>query len=172
MRRTAEDCLPLDANRLAKEGWFNDCAHPAGLITWSNGDRIGLHYRHETLHLNYILNGKPISQAIDVQRVPCHLGGVRYYFTCPGCQNRRYKLRSGRDGFYCRHCYRLPYYSQQCGDLDRLIHNKHKVDAKLTDKSRAAMRITTRMKLISRLFELEEKIDQEFVRRLGHHSML
>lgn len=166
MQHTVEDCLPLDANRLASGGWFRDLT--SGNITWTNGSTISLSYRQTHLYLSYNRNGEPVQQTIHVDTAPCHFGGVRHYFTCPGCQNRRYKLRLGGNGFYCRHCYRLPYYSQQCGYLDGLIHQKHKVEAQLQDKDRLRIRTTTRMKLIDQLCAMEDLIDQEFIQRFGY----
>ncbi|MCX2979746.1 hypothetical protein EYC98_02585 [Halieaceae bacterium IMCC14734] len=165
MKMTVEDCLALDANLLAKDGWFR-CS-TRGNITWTNGNSISLSYRKPHLHLSYTSGGEPMRQTIHVVAAPCHYGGVRHYFTCPSCQNRRYRLRLGASGFYCRHCYRLPYYSQQCGDLDGLIHQKHKVAAKLEDSDRPPIRTATRMRLINQLCAADDKINKAFAERFG-----
>ena len=82
---------------------------------------------------------------------------------------RRYKLRLGGSGFYCQECYRLPYYSQQCGFTDGLIHQKHKLEYKL--ESGGGMRTYTRMQLIDQMCAFEDRIDNEFVRRFGSSTM-
>ena len=164
-KRQVEDCLPLDANRLARQGWF--AGSYRGPVTWTDGSTITLAYSQGQLTLSYRLNGEPMQQAIEVIEAPCHFGGNRFYFRCPACHKRRYKLRSGPQGFYCRHCYALPYYSQECGDLDGLIHQKHKIEAKLGKP----MRTTTRMKVINRLCALDDEIDRAMINRFGADEM-
>jgi len=171
MQRVAEDCLPLNANRLAKGGWFRGEGLRTGVITWTNGSSISLNYQQPHLHLSCTRNGEPMRQTVHVETAPCHFGGARHYFTCPGCDQRRYKLRLGGDGFYCRQCYRLPYYSQECGDLDGLIHQKHKVEAKLEDGERPPMRTYTRMRLINQLCALDDRIDSAMIERFDLQTM-
>lgn len=166
MQCVVEDCLCLDANWLAKNGWFPADQH-TGCIAWPNGSSIALSYQKPHLNLSYTRNGESLRQTIHVEAAPCHFGGNRYYLTCPGCQNRRYKLRLGSDGFYCRQCYQLPYYSQECGDLDGLIHQLHKVEHKLEAKEGPAMRTVTRMQLIHKLCALEDKISAAMIARFG-----
>lgn len=162
MQHTVEDCLPLDANGLARGGWFRGLT--SGNITWTNDSSISVAFKQPHLVLVYSMDGEPVEQTIHVEAAPCHFGGVRHYFTCPGCQNRRYKLRLGGNGFYCRHCYRLPYYSQECGDLDGLIHQKHKIETKLENKT---MRTSTRMRLIEQLCSAEDRVNSAFIDRFG-----
>jgi hypothetical protein len=177
MQSTVEDCLPLDANLLAKSGMFGSGDRSLGKgmssasIIWSNGSSISLSYRQPDLHLSFCRDGEPVQQTINVESSPCNFGGWRHYFTCPGCRNRRYKLRLGGSGFYCRQCYRLPYYSQECCDLDGLIHQKHKLEAKLVSSCEPRMRTTTRMKLNDQLRVLEAKIDRAMVDRYGAAAM-
>ena len=165
MQTTVEDCLALDANRLARGGVFT--AGRRSSVKWASGANIGLAYTGPTLELLYSLDGEPNNQMVRITKAPCHFGGARYYMHCPGCGKRRYKLHLSNSGFYCRECYRLPYYSQQCGYLDGLIHQKHKVEAKLEDGDRPKMRTYTQMRLISRLCELEDRIDNAMVQRFG-----
>jgi len=171
MQKVVEDCLALNANTLAKSGMFGDGQAPiqtmTGSVSWSNGSKIDMAYQRPHLRLSYTKNGKPMRQAIHIEMAPCHFGGVRHYFQCPGCKARRCKLRLAGSGFYCRQCYRLPYYSQECGDLDGLIHQKHKIEAKLEDSKRPRMRTHTQMRLIKQLCDLEDRIDQAFVARFG-----
>lgn len=166
MQATIEDCLALDANRLAKMGLFSHAGTRAS-VKWENGANIGLAYSNGTLELLYSMEGEPNNQTLRIAKVPCHFGGARYYMHCPGCRKRRYKLHLSGSGFYCRVCYRLPYYSQECGYLDGLIHQKHKVEAKLENRNRPRMRTYTQMRLISRLCELDDRIDRAMLLRFG-----
>ncbi len=164
MQWVVEDCLCLDANKLAKNKWFRG-TYQSGTMTWSSGANINLVYcrRSSTLELRYNLDGEAHPQAISVSRSACHFGGYRYYFHCPGCGSRRYKLHCAHSGFYCRGCYRLPYFSQQCGRLDGLTQQLHKAQAKLDNCSKYT-RAKTFDKLIDQVVEAEQRADDEFMR--------
>ncbi len=70
---------------------------------------------------------------IELVTAPCHFGGLRYWFICPGvkssapCRRKVMKLYlpPGTVDFACRHCYELTYRSCQKHDgrLDRLCKN-------------------------------------------------
>ena len=51
--------------------------------------------------------------------IPCHYGGVRYWFLCPCCGRRAGKLYVPADGrslrWGCRHCYHLTYEQRRAG---------------------------------------------------------
>lgn len=165
MQWVVEDCLCLDANRLAELGIFKADWINASLC-WESGANISLTYDGDAVDLRYSIDGEPHPQTIKVSTVPCHFGGYRYYFYCPGCVSRRYKLHLARSGFYCRECYRLPYYLQECGYLDGLIHKKHKLERKLENRSKYT-RAKTFDRIIDDLEEAERKIDKAFLRRFG-----
>ena len=49
---------------------------------------------------------------VNLDITPCHFGGIRYWFKCPGCNRRVAILYSG--GIYaCRRCKNLCYHSQK-----------------------------------------------------------
>jgi hypothetical protein len=129
MQWVVEDCLVLDANRLAKMGVFSEGRRSSA--KWESGANVGLVYSNGAMELLYNLEGESNNQTVRIAKVPCHFGGARYYMHCPGCNARRYKLHLAHSGFYCRDCYRLPYYSQECGYLDGVIRKIHKLEAKL-----------------------------------------
>lgn len=166
MRPVAENCLSLDTNTLAKAEVFQPGV--SATMEWGDGSAATLAYREPHIHLSYAIRGSPMHQVIPVEAASCHFGGNRYYFSCPGCDKRRYKLRLGGNGFYCRQCYGLPYYSQQCGYMDGLIHQKYKLKAKL---DRPGIRIQTRMRLIDKLCDKEEQIDRALIERFGALAM-
>ena len=163
MQRVVDDCVALNANRLAKMGLFAGDQVRAS-VKWESGANIGLLYRGGTLELLYSMEGEPNNQKVRITKAPCHFGGVRYYFHCPGCRERRYKLHLAGSGFYCRGCYRMPYYTQECGHMDGLMRKVHKLEAKLENKP---MRTKTRMRVIEQLCAAEDRVNAAFINRFG-----
>ncbi len=53
-----------------------------------------------------------MSQTIGLTSTPCHFGGRRPWFRCPGCQRRVALLYAGLR-FACRHCHGLYYECQR-----------------------------------------------------------
>lgn len=134
-RRMVEECLTLDVNALVRD--LGDLDRPAGgRLNW-NGDA-----RHATAAVDFeiipdpkigsILNLRyqisPSSRAvrrvcvpIRLQRTRPHLGGVRWWFTCPltldgrPCYRRVGTLHLPPGAFYfgCRHCHGLSYLSRR-----------------------------------------------------------
>jgi hypothetical protein len=163
MQTVVEDCLSLDANSLAKRGFFKGrCVK--GNIKWESGANIGLVYSGGTLYLNYAIDGESNNQSVPIVKAPCHFGGHRHYFTCPGCAKRRYKMRLGSSGFYCRQCYRLTYYTQQCDYMSRLVQKVSKLEKRL---ERDNMRTHTAWRLIDEICVLDNQINAEAMRRFG-----
>lgn len=163
MQLVVDDCLALNSNRLAKIGLFNRPGTRAS-VNWETGANIGLSYTGPTLELLYAMEGEPNNQIVRVTKVPCHFGGVRHYMHCPGCGVRRYKLHLSGSGFYCRECYKLPYYSQECGYIDGITRKIHKLEAQLD----RPMRAKTRMRLIGQLCAAEDRVDRAIVARFGY----
>ncbi|KKS68325.1 MAG: hypothetical protein UV38_C0002G0194 [candidate division TM6 bacterium GW2011_GWE2_42_60] len=50
--------------------------------------------------------------SISTEALPCHYGGLRYYFRCPECNRRMRILYCNTGKFLCRKCLNLCYYSQ------------------------------------------------------------
>lgn len=155
MQWVVEDCLALDANKLAKMGILKSDWISTN-IRWGTGANINLAYNGSVLDLRYNIDGEPNPQSIRVSTEPCHFGGHRYYLHCPGCGSRRYKLHLAHSGFYCRKCYDLPYYSQECGYLDGLVRKIHKLEAKL-EKLPKHTRIPTVELLENQLVRAQEE---------------
>lgn len=59
----------------------------------------------------------PLSQVVRLTSTPCHFGGRRWWFMCPGpsCQRKVAKLHMppGRIEYACRHCHGLSYEGRQ-----------------------------------------------------------
>jgi len=62
---------------------------------------------------------EPIRETIDLERTPCHFGGERVWFACPGCGTRRAVLFAVGGRFRCRACHRLAYSSTREDAADR-----------------------------------------------------
>lgn len=50
---------------------------------------------------------------IQLEATLCNYGGSRYWFSCPGCYDRKRVLYLSSEGFKCRDCLNLVYRSQQ-----------------------------------------------------------
>ena len=96
-------------------------------------DALQLSYRHRR-------NGgewQDIEERVPVVRVRCRFGGTRPYFVCPGvvsgkaCGRRVVKLYGADRYFLCRHCYRLPYASQNESEIDRVARRANNIRMRL-----------------------------------------
>ena len=72
-----------------------------------------------------------INETIRFSVSPCHLGGERLWFCCPGCGRRAAKLYLYSPHFRCRLCLGLPYASQQKTILDRAYRKAFKLRNRL-----------------------------------------
>lgn len=143
-RMNVEDCLVLDVNNMKKLGaleegthstwqWIRDDAIIASAGLRTNRDAITLNYRSRINDEDWI----DVEEMIDIERIPCHLGGSRPYFICPGtCSGRRCGQRSTKlylwsHRYRCRRCHRLTYRSQHEDALSRAIRRTDKAFGKL-----------------------------------------
>ncbi len=62
---------------------------------------------------------------------PCHFGGARPWFNCPGCGRRVAILYHRRQWWLCRTCLDLAFSSSQEGELDRAIRRVRKLRGRL-----------------------------------------
>jgi len=79
---------------------------------------------HDSLMLDYKIRAlgqawEPVREGIELERTPCHYGGERIWFRCPGCRSRRAVLFSMDGHFRCRACHRLAYSSTREDSSDR-----------------------------------------------------
>ncbi len=72
---------------------------------------IEIHDDHVTLR-DVTERGQHRTEWIVLTRTPCHYGGTRPWFCCPGCHQRCAKLYMYRGRFLCRPCHGLGYRSQ------------------------------------------------------------
>jgi hypothetical protein len=186
-RGTVEACRSIDVNWLHREG----CLVPgwSGGRQWTrDGEKvasIALRAEADRLHLSYRVRigggeWEDVAETVPIARVPCHLGGARPYFICPGvvngvtCGRRVAKLYGAGRYFLCRHCYRLAHASQREGEWDRALRRANKLWQRLGGEPGAASPFPTRPKgmwrqtherLCEQAVEAEMLVDEAFAIR-------
>lgn len=137
-KATTEAVKHIDIRRLHRQGavGFSN----SGVISWSsqgkvvasieyvaNSDRITLSYRYSIANAS-----QGVEEIVRFDRTPCNYGGFRTWFCCPQCNRRVAILYLGGPRFLCRHCYRLPYGSQQEPYLDRMNRKFRRIRERLS----------------------------------------
>lgn len=143
-RLTVDNSLQLNIARLKEWGSLTPGA--VGRLTWSVRDRetasmgYTTHSDHIVFRFRYSENGsttwQSIERRIDFISTPCHFGGSRKWFVCPGCASRMGTLCLHQNRFLCRHCLGLPYRSQSSSKYDRQIQKVHKLRARIVSEIR------------------------------------
>jgi hypothetical protein len=107
-----------------------------GSLSWFRGDQqtgsIGFRVKLDCLVLDYRYRSvggdwEPVQETIWLDWTACHYGGQRPWFRCPWCFRRVAVLCGYGKRFLCRHCYRLPYASQQETYQDRMMQKARKI---------------------------------------------
>ena len=136
-RETTDQVSSVDVRALYRQGPLVDGAY--GFLTRGrNGPGSeGVAYRieGERLILSYhrYRDGEkaPVEQRIAIEHTPCHYGGVRPWWRCPGCQQRvAVVYRVGKD-YRCRRCQGLRYASQYESVGTRQAHKARKLRQRL-----------------------------------------
>jgi hypothetical protein len=110
--------------------WSQDGTVKASIYVWTGSDRVRLVYAFRR-------NGgarQDVDEIILLTSTPCHMGGERLWFLCPGCGRRAAKLYGYSPHFLCRSCCQLSYASQQETVLDRANRKARKLRRKLGDE--------------------------------------
>ena len=137
-RNKVEDYRRLDANHMHRAGVFN--RGRIGGWQWTvDGERVAhINYAMEDSGLRLMYRSRSWGDDwqdrdyfVPLDWRPCHYGGTRPYFRCPGVRNGRYCGRSviklyGGALFLCRHCHDLAYRSQSESMQDRLLRKANK----------------------------------------------
>ena len=127
-KTTLEQVRRIDIRFLTKQGFLD--GFTSGTISWDCGGdprgTIGFKHYNDiiTLNYNYRRYGdewQPVEQKISVLKTDCNYGGHRKWLKCPFCKRRVGVLAGADIHFACRHCYDLPYGSQQETRSDRVI---------------------------------------------------
>lgn len=111
----------LDIRSLHKAGHTEDGY--TGQWGWYSGGKvqstIEITTQKQQMILKYSANGQVFNYPVQLQTTPCHYGGVRHWFICPGCDGRVATLFIKSNLlFQCRKCQKLNYTSQQDAKLD------------------------------------------------------
>lgn len=114
-RPTTEGCLNLDVRWLARRGALAPGHHVVALTQGRKAWRIGVWGGSDGLVLDYSAEVRgawlPVRECVVIDRTPCHLGGARVWFRCPGCGGRVAVLFTRTGLFRCRQCHGLAYAS-------------------------------------------------------------
>jgi len=139
-KTTCEEVKRVDVRHLRKKGWFRPGVTGSGWLSWEcGGEPSGtIQYRVEPNNLvliykfrRYGEDWQDMEETVWLERTPCNYGGERTWFLCPHC-GRRVGVLYGADArFLCRHCYQLPYGSQQETYLDRMQRKARKIRKRL-----------------------------------------
>ena len=129
------DSTPLDIRKITRKGWLV----PGSSFSWQwtvNGRPVAsirIRVDQESLVLSYRMKctGEVVEQRVKTQTTSCHLGGERYWFTCPRCGNRVAVLYAPGRYFACRRCGGLGYATQKEGVGDRAATRADKLRKKL-----------------------------------------
>jgi hypothetical protein len=143
-RPTMEGSRSLEVNRLHREGWLRPGW--TGTLRWSrDGEdagsiglrasegRITLTCRYRWLDEEW----QDVEEQVPIVRTPCHFGGVRPWFVCPGvvngvpCGRRVGKLYGSGRYFLCRHCHGLAYQSQREQPHERALRRANGIRVRL-----------------------------------------
>ena len=136
-RATLDQAYRLDVRWLHRHGYLDGWLHR---VIWSRGERqvgslrLALQHAGVVLTYRYRVGGgdwESVRQVVTLDWTPCHYGGSRPWFLCPGCQRRVATLCCRGKWFLCRHCYRLPYASQCESALDRMYRRMRKIRDRL-----------------------------------------
>jgi hypothetical protein len=92
-------------------------------------DAVELHFRVREPGGDW----RSITQTVLLDLQPCHFGGSRPWFICPGasCGRRVGVLYGAGVYFLCRHCYRLAYESQREDVWNRMIRRERGIRERL-----------------------------------------
>lgn len=164
---TVEDCLSIDLGRILRgqkimPGW--QATGTFNLMT--NNQEIELLKFEINLRLisPYIrLSYNPIEKIdyiIFLTSTNPNYGGFRYWFSCPGCGNRVWKLYLSPESKYfrCRQCQNLTYISCRVSHSDDPIIKKISVSKGLSWNQAKQVLSDIREKYRSEIFKIRSRI--------------
>lgn len=169
----AEHCRRIDARRWQREGIL--AGGRAGTWAWTDAETgeqlasIGYRSERGTVVLTYNLNDKPVRQWLPILHTPCHFGGLRQWFGCPGCARRVAVLFLRSSGFLCRHCNRVAYASQSDDAMGRAWRVQAKIESRLADghERPKGMHMATHIKLMNEIIDCAERRNAALVAAFG-----
>ncbi len=138
-KNTTSDYQQLDVRRLQRDGflkpgrtfsWQWTCTNgtAASILVKTELDMVTLSYRHKSGDGDW----KDECHTVFLDWTPCHFGGQRAWFICPGQRCwRRVAILYGEVIFACRHCHKLAYPCQRETPLDRVARRANRIRRRL-----------------------------------------
>jgi hypothetical protein len=138
VRKTVESCPRIDIRQWHRKGflvlrrsfsWSVGGQETDKLFVTVEEGRAVLRFHHPKLG--------PLTEPIPLERTPCHYGGERSWFRCPGggrgrqCGRRVALLYQVALLFLCRQCHGLVHKSQQVDRTSRLETKARKIRRRL-----------------------------------------
>lgn len=132
--RKVEDLLRFNINSFLKP---NKERLGSFIYNWSVGDRVTNSMRilrnPEQLIFSFSasINGvkQDVCQTIELNKMPCTLGGYRYWLICPVCFRQCGCVYASSGYFKCRKCCGVAYSSQSEALENRLLRKSRKIRA-------------------------------------------
>jgi hypothetical protein len=138
-RDCTEDYRRLDVRQLKRHGclrsgwsciwqWSRGGERVAWICVEASDGHITRRYRIRERGGEWLDRNQPVA----VEWTPCHFGGDRAWFRCPGLRcGRRVAILYGSTYFVCRHCLHLAYESQREAPHYRALHKAQDIHEKL-----------------------------------------
>jgi hypothetical protein len=135
-KTTTEGLIQLDIRQISRNIQIGN----SGIITWNKQDvsiaQIQFHVLTiDSIAINYhkLMDREwiPITETLHLDSTQCHLGGDRYWFSCPDCLERKAILYLIDSKFNCRQCHNLTYQSQNETVNERQWRKARKIRSKL-----------------------------------------
>lgn len=160
---TVDDYPRIDVRRMKRRGELEPGS--SGELSWSWRGSFVDKIRYESHPDRLVLIRYAERTVIRLDNTPCHYGGKRQWFLCPGCTRRVAVLCGVGGSFLCRHCHRLPYLSQNEGRLRRLIRRRQLIETRIFKdgdgrrrRKRKGLHGKTFVRGLERYFEIEQQI--------------
>lgn len=136
-----EDCHSISVQFLKKHGYLKPHQWMRGNIRWSFGGEptgnVGFIVSTEEKYIEFDYKTRSYGEdewqdrnyRVLLTTTVCHLGGVRYWFLCNGCNKRVGNLYiNGDSDFACRECLNLTYRSRNTSSRFRAFEQLFKYD--------------------------------------------
>jgi len=133
-----EQFISLDIRRLQRNHWLEpDQTYNLHQYEHLFGRKLGIfsiNTRKDLLEIEFIPCNPNDDyfppQNVQIAWTPCHFGGYRPWFLCPGDRcDRRVAILYGPQPMLCRHCWRIAYPSQSENQVQRLCRRLRSVEA-------------------------------------------
>ncbi len=160
---TVDDYPRVDIRYMKRRGMLEP--GQSGSLVWSCHGSFVDKIRYESHPDRLVLLRNSEHHVVRFETTPCHFGGKRQWFLCPGCTRRVAVLCGVGGSFFCRHCHQLRYLSQSQSRLRRLIGRKQHIANHIFEGGdtrrrfkRKGLHRKTLARGLERFFEIEQQI--------------